>query len=266
MATDARNDRPQLSGEDLGRLLKLIKGADSVELKLTVPAPDQVATIRRLPIDPVEAQPRQVFFFDTPDLALNAVGVVVRARRIQGGRADTRGQAPAGRAGRASRRAATRPCVQGRGRRAAGWVRVLRIAEGPDAPARKCALPSAASSPFAGSSRRTSEPSTGPTRPAGLELDALVPLGPTFILKTVFTPKSLGRPLVGEMWLYQDGSRILELSTKCQPAEAFQVAAEVRAYLAERGVSLTGEQQTKTKTALEFFARQRQVEAAATGA
>jgi hypothetical protein len=37
----------------------------------------------------VEAQPRQVFFFDTPELALNQAGLVVRARRIQGGRGDT---------------------------------------------------------------------------------------------------------------------------------------------------------------------------------
>ena len=29
------------------------------------------ATIPSLPLDPVEAQPRQVFFFDTPDLALD---------------------------------------------------------------------------------------------------------------------------------------------------------------------------------------------------
>jgi hypothetical protein len=96
--------------------------------------------------------------------------------------------------------------------------------------------------------------------PAGLELDDLVPLGPTFILKAVFLAKPLGRQIVGEMWLYQDGTRILELSTKCLPAEAFQVAAEARAYLAERGVPLTGEQQTKTRTALEFFARQRRAE------
>ena len=58
------------------------------------------------------------------------------------------------------------------------------------------------------------------------------------------------------MWLYPDGSRILELSTKCAPAEAFNVAAETRAYLAGRGVVLTGVQQTKTRTALEYYAKQ----------
>ena len=57
------------------------------------------------------------------------------------------------------------------------------------------------------------------------------------------------------MWLYPDGSRILELSTKCAPAEAFETAAEARAFLASKGVNLEGEQQTKTRTALEFFAR-----------
>ncbi len=70
-------------------MMSLIKEADSVELKLTVPTDTHRATVANLPIDPVEAQPRQVFFFDTPDLALYRAGVVVRARRIQGGRADT---------------------------------------------------------------------------------------------------------------------------------------------------------------------------------
>jgi hypothetical protein len=59
--------------------------------------------------------------------------------------------------------------------------------------------------------------------------------------------------MVAELWLYPDGSRILELSTKCGSTEAFQVAAEARAYLTDRGVDVSGEQQTKTKTALEYF-------------
>src|SRR5262245_36801106 len=58
----------QLSGEQLVDILKLINEADSVELKLTVPDADSRRTLAALKIDPLEAQIRQVVFFDTPDL------------------------------------------------------------------------------------------------------------------------------------------------------------------------------------------------------
>ena len=64
-------------------------------------------------------------------------------------------------------------------------------------------------------------------------------LGPIFVLKLKFVAEGFARKLVAELWLYPDGSRILELSTKCAPSEAFQVAAEARAFLAERGVDST---------------------------
>jgi hypothetical protein len=78
-------------------------------------------------------------------------------------------------------------------------------------------------------------------------------LGPIFVLKLRFAPAGAKSRLVAELWLYPDGSRILELSTKCAPADALDVAAKTRKLLAKRGVELGGEQQTKTKTALEFF-------------
>ena len=45
-------------------------------------------------------------------------------------------------------------------------------------------------------------------------------------------------------------------ATKCPPDEAFQVAAEARAFLVKHGIDLGGEQQTKTRTALEFFSNE----------
>jgi hypothetical protein len=92
--------------------------------------------------------------------------------------------------------------------------------------------------------------------PSGIELDSLAVLGPIFVLKLKLFPPDYDRKLVAEVWLYPDGSRIMELSTKCNPAEALRVALESRAFLAAQGVDLSGEQQTKTKTALEFFAGQ----------
>ena len=75
---------PPLSDEDLSGLLALIKGADSVELKLSVPLSDRTKAGAALGVDPLDGEIRQVYFFDTPDLTLNKSGVVVRARRVKG--------------------------------------------------------------------------------------------------------------------------------------------------------------------------------------
>ncbi len=78
-----RTTPPRLSDEDVGRVIALLKDSDTVELKLTIPESEHRATIGALDIDPLDAQIRQVFFFDTPELTLSNHGVVVRARRVQ---------------------------------------------------------------------------------------------------------------------------------------------------------------------------------------
>jgi hypothetical protein len=68
--------------------------------------------------------------------------------------------------------------------------------------------------------------------PEGLALDDLTILGPIFVLKLRLTPKKLNnRRLVAEIWGYPDGSRVLELSTRCGTTEA--QAAELRPFLGE---------------------------------
>jgi hypothetical protein len=90
--------------------------------------------------------------------------------------------------------------------------------------------------------------------PAGVGLDDLLVMGPVFVLKLPFAAREYARKVVAEMWLYPDGTRLLELSTKCAPSEAFDVMARMIAYLDERGIVRDRDPQTKTKTALQFFA------------
>src|SRR5918994_4412230 len=78
-----------LSDRDLLEMMELVRGADSVELKLTIHESARAEAGRALGVDPLDSQLRQVFFFDTPELALNAAGVVVRARRRQNEEGDT---------------------------------------------------------------------------------------------------------------------------------------------------------------------------------
>jgi hypothetical protein len=243
-----------LIDEELEKLNALIKDADSVELKLTVPEADHRSTVTHLGMDPLEAQLRQVYFFDTPDLALNEAGVVVRARRIQGREGDSvvklrpvvPSELPADL--RSSPSMGVEVDAMPGGfvcsaslKTARGNDEVLAVASG-ERPLRKL---------FSKEQRKFFSAHA----PEGLELDELTLLGPILVLKLKFRPADYDRRLVAELWSYPDNSRILELSTKCAPEEAFQVSLDSKAFLRERGVELSGEQQTKTKTALEYFSK-----------
>jgi len=241
-----------LSDDELARLLALLAGADTVELKLTIPETGQRAAVQSLDLDALDAEIRQVLFFDTPELRLNQEGVIVRARRTNQGDDSV---------------VKLRPVVPHElplelrqsdffnvevDAMPGGFVcsgslkgtlgpRDVTSALAGERPVRKL---------FSKEQRRFYRAHA----PEGLGIDDLAVLGPIFVLKLRFTPEQLDRRMVAEMWLYPDGSRVLELSTKCAPSEAFQVAAEVRSYLVGVGVELSGEQSPKTRKALEYFA------------
>jgi hypothetical protein len=243
----------QLLSPELEEMLKLVGDADSVELKLTVPDEDRQSAAAALGVDPLNARIRQVYFFDTPDLALDAAGVVVRARRTQGAPDDTVIK--------------LRPVVP------TDLPEQLRARE--DFVVEVDAMPGSyvCSASFKGEGKAGGVQETvagdrplrklfsKPQRaffadhaPNDVELDDLALLGPITVFKLKVVPAGLDRKLAVELWLYPDGSRILELSTKCPPADWFEATTQSRDYLRELGVDLMGEQATKTRAALEYFA------------
>jgi hypothetical protein len=252
----ARPSTPtRLTDEQLRDLLRLTKGSDSVELKLTVPASGQRSALRALGIDPLDAQVRQVFFFDTPDLTLYNAGLNLRARRIQGKGEDSVVK--------------LRPVDPDR------LDAEQRVS--PNMKVEVDAMPGG----YVCSASLKGKPATGDTRkvalaglpirrlfskeqrnffalhaPQGIEMDELAILGPIFVLKVTFTPDGFDRRMVAEMWFYPDGRRVLELSTKCTPDETMQVATETRLFLSDHDIDLTTAQETKTKSALQYFAKE----------
>jgi hypothetical protein len=248
---------PHLTPEQLDAALKLAEAADSVELKLTIPDSDQRSTVQALDMDPLDGEIRQVYFFDTPDLQLNRVGVVVRARRVQRRGDDTVVK--------------LRPVVPDE--------LPTKIRRSPNLGVEVDAMPGGfvCSASMKGSlaKPRVRETAAGHRpisklfskeqqtfladhAPDGIGFDDLAVLGPINVLKLKFTPKGYKQRLVAELWLYPDTTRILELSTKTVPDRALDVATKAREFLASKGVNLSGEQQTKTKTALEFFTSARE--------
>ena len=246
------SSNPGLDSEQFAEMLELVKGSKTVELKLTIPTESTRAAIEALGLDPLDGQIRLVTFFDTPDLALNRAGVVVRSRRIQGRGADSvvklRPVVPADLPDDLRRLETFGIEVDAM---PGGFVcsASYKGAADPD----NAKLVSFGRAPVHKAFNKEQRAFYKTHAPKGLELDDLSVLGPIFVVKVPFTPKELAHKLVAELWLYPDGSRIFELSTKSTPADLLEVYSNVRHFLIERGIDRHGEQQTKTKRALEYF-------------
>ena len=213
--------------------------------------PHQLPAVHALQLDPLDAQIRQVFFFDTPDLALN------RARR---GRA----RAPRPRQGRRRSSSCGRSCRTSSppacGDRANFVVEVDAIPGGfvcsgaMKRTARPCGV------------RRGAQREAGPQLfskqqrafyaahpPEGMELDDLRSSGPS-------RPEAASsRPAASaDGWWPSCGSTPTGRGSSSSPPSALRPrrsrrVAETHAFLTERGIDLTGEQHTKTTRALDFF-------------
>jgi hypothetical protein len=241
-----------LGTKQVEELMALMKRSDSVELKMTVADSAIRSTADALGMDPLEGEIRQVVFFDTPELTLSKAGVVVRARRMQGGGGDTviklrpvnpETLSPEVR-GSASVKVEVDTMPKGfvcsasmRGKTTADDVRAVILGT------------MKARDLFTKDQRAFYKANA----PDGLKLSQLAVLGPINLMKLEFNPGGLKRKFVAELWIYPDGARILELSTKASPANAFEVAAETRSYLKKKGLDLTADQQPKTNRALQHF-------------
>ncbi len=234
--------------------LKLDDSIDSVELKLTVPHGEGRATARALGIDLLDVQLRQIYFFDTPDLALYEKGIVLRARRIQKDDHDCVVK--------------LRPVIPGqidpRWRQSDGMVIEVDVVGGKpiySASLKAVRRPSQIEEVLEGKLplpklfRKEQRAFLSEHAPTNIPWDRLVPLGPINVGKLKTTPNGLGYPTVVEVWYYPDGSNILELSVKVKPKRVEQARQEGRAFIESIGLKLGGEQQTKTRKALLFFAK-----------
>ena len=243
-------------------MLSLMKGSDSIELKLTIPETDQMSTLRKLGIDPLDAQIRQVFFFDTPDLTLNKAGVVVRARRSQGRDDDStvklRPVVPSNLSSKLRKMDTFKVEVDAMpgGHVCSGSLSSIlkptsvRSVHHGDRAISKLFSPEQVA--------YYKEPA-----PEGIELDDLTLLGPIIVFKLKSVPSGFSQKLTTELWMYPDNSRVLELSTKTVPAQGFNLAMEVRNFLYERGIQGAEEPITKTSKALSYFSEKAKKEAKA---
>ena len=241
-----------LTDKQVAALIGLMKDSESIELKVTVEDSAIRSTADALGMDPLEAEIRQVVFFDTPALTLSKAGIVVRARRIQGGGGDTviklRPVDPKTLPPEVRKLASVKVEVDTMPK---GFVCSASMKGKTTADEVRAAIHKEIKirDLFTKDQRAFYKANA----PEGLKLSELSPLGPINLLKLEFKPDDFKRKFAAELWMYPDGSRILELSTKASPEDAFALAAETRRFLKKKGLDLTAEQQPKTNRALKHF-------------
>ena len=203
-----------------------------MELKLTIPQESTRAAVEALGLDPLDGQIRLVTFFDTPDLTLNKAGVVARCRRIQGKGADSvvklRPVVPDDLPAELRRLDTFGIEVDAM---PGGFVCSASFKGVADP--EKAKLVSIGKAPVRKAFNKEQRAFYKAHAPEGLELDDLSVLGPIFVVKVRFVPPELAHKMVAELWLYPDGSRIFELSTKCAPPDLIETLHQ-RAPLPDR--------------------------------
>ena len=218
-----------------------------------MPELDQRSAVTALGMDPIDAQIRQVFFFDTPDLALNQAGVVVRARRVQRKGDDSvvklRPVVPAALPAKLRRSPSFGVEVDAM---PGGFVCSGSL---------KHVLDPGHVKEHVGGTRPLrklfSKPSSGRSSPPTRRTASSSTTSPSSARSSCSSSSSRPRDTRASSWPRCGSTRTTPASSSsprsARRRDAFLAAAETTSFLSGRGIDLSGEQQTKTRRALEYF-------------
>lgn len=227
---------------------------DAVEIKVTIRPDQELRAERALQVNEDTADLRMIYFYDTPNLDLFEAGIALRARLIKGDddnstvkfrSASLRTLAPewyrhegfkleADMVGERVVYSASLTCLQRRDE-------IDEVAQG------KRSIDKLYS--------RDQERFLKTFYAGPLGFDQLCVMGPIRVLRWKLEHKGFPHELTVEEWRLPDGDDLVEVSIKVPPAEAQQAQREFDDHLRSLNLDPQGAQETKTRTALEYFAK-----------
>jgi hypothetical protein len=238
-----------------GKAAKATAGTAAVEVKVTVIDRQEAAALRKFRLKRKDGERRRIFFYDTPTLTLFKRGVALRARET-GDACDSTVK--------------IRPVDPTRV--ADGWRKMDGFKVEADAVGPK--IVRSASFTIAQGRKEIGQVTSGARAiaklfsgeqeeflramaPVKVDFTKLVALGPVAVLRWKFRNEGLPYELCAEEWRLPDGRDVIEISIKATQAQAAAAQAALEGFLAELGIAAESRQQTKTRTALEYFAGRR---------
>jgi hypothetical protein len=238
-----------MAGDDLDRMFTLAREVGHVELKFTVTDASYEAV--RGALGPGSERIRNVYYLDTPDLTLRHHGVLARVRG---------GQRPNDSV--VKLRPIDPAAVPSAMRRCPDFT--VEVDATPDSficsGALKRRLGRHAVERAVSGERdlRTLFSQQQLTLLAGrlpehVTVDGLEALGPVEVHRTRPRHDGPGRGLELQEWTYPDGSRLLELSTRCTAEQLLPTAIHAKAFLDRHGIAQAGPCPTKADATLAYF-------------
>ncbi|NUR63720.1 MAG: adenylate cyclase [Catenulispora sp.] len=240
-----------MGGDDLDRMFNLVREVGRVELKFTVAEASYEAV--RGALGAGSERIRNVYYLDTPDLTLRHHGVLARIRG---------GQRPNDSV--VKLRPIDPGAVPGAMRRCADFT--VEVDLTPDSFVCSGALKRRLGRHMV---ERAVDGEHGLRTlfsqqqlkllsgrlPGSVAVDKLEPLGPVEVHRTRPGHDGPGRGLELQEWTFPDGSRLLELSTRCSAEQLLATAAHAKVFLDRHEIAQSGPCPTKADATLAYFTR-----------
>ena len=236
-----------------GKVAAMISGANSIEIKATIPESQVDSTLARFGLNIANDQERYIYFYDTADLDLNKAGIITRARRVVGDQHDSTVK--------------FRPVVPDQV--AVKWRTFPDFKIEADAsekgvvksasfsmPVRKGVIKRIASGDMKIGELFTKDQQAFLLGMANRNVDfsKMLVFGPLRAHRWKFEDPGCPWPITAEVWVREDGARLMEASIKAPVVQAAAALAGFMAFLAEFGAERDMEEQAKTRWSLEYYA------------
>jgi hypothetical protein len=236
-----------------GENTRTFAGMDAVEIKVTIRPDQELRAVRAIQVNEDTADVRLVYFYDTPDLDLFEAGVALRARLIKGDADNSTVKF------RSKEIAALSPeWKQLKGfKLEADWVGDRAVFSASlTYPQKRDEIDEVATG------KRTidklfskdQERFLREVYESPVDFAELHVMGPIRVLRWKLKQAGFAHEITVEEWRLPNGEDLVEVSIKAPPGKAAQARKEFDKHLTDLGLDPQGAQETKTRTALEYFA------------
>jgi len=233
---------------------RAISGMDAVEIKVTVRPDQELQAERTMELNEDTADVRLVYFYDTPRLDLFKAGAALRARLVKGDNDDSTvkfrpvDSAKISQDWKGSKGFKLEAdCVGTRVVCSASFTVTQKRDEIDDVAKGKRPIHRLFSKD---QERFLSDFYKGP-----FDFEKLRVMGPIRVLRWKSKHKGFPYELTTEEWRLPQGEDLVEVSIKVPPRKEAQARKDFDKHLRQLGLDPAGAQETKTRTALEYFAK-----------